>query len=159
MKKVHIEDKVYKVVADQAANMKKAFHDTVESNETVNLIELTKNLLYEQKQRDLIVKQIALREIVETDIEEMNKTCVEKKDGTKKRTREELYDDFDEFDDSTENIEENKDSDDSLADADDFSDFDLTDDIRLSNLYSKLISNLRFKLIVFRIIIYSLCST
>jgi hypothetical protein len=133
VKKLHIEDKVYKVVADQAANMKKAFHDTVESNETVNLIELTKNLLYEQKQRDLIVKQIALREIVETDIEEMNKTCVEKKDGTKKRTREELYDDF--------------------------SDFDLTDDIRLSNLYSKLISNLRFKLIVFRIIIYSLCST
>ena len=42
---------MYKVVADQAANMKKAFHDTVESNETVNLIELTKNLLYEQKQK------------------------------------------------------------------------------------------------------------
>ena len=77
---------MYKVVADQAANMKKAFHDTVESNETVNLIELTKNLLYEQKQKDLSVKQLALREIVETDIEEMNKTCVERKYGSKKRT-------------------------------------------------------------------------
>jgi hypothetical protein len=60
VKKLHIEDKVYKVVAEQAANMKKAFHDTVESNETVNLIELTKNLLYEQKQRDLIVIHVLI---------------------------------------------------------------------------------------------------
>ncbi len=71
-----IESQIFKVVCDQAANIKKAFSDTTEAEEKnggLNLIELGKDLLLQQKQKDNSEKQKSLEQTLLKEIEEMNK--------------------------------------------------------------------------------------
>jgi hypothetical protein len=62
LKKYCIEKKIFKTIADQAANMKKALSDVSESNEIVggvnddNLINLTKLLIERNRKLDLLEK-------------------------------------------------------------------------------------------------------
>ena len=75
-KEVGIEDKIIKIVTDQAANMVKAFGKETEANEIVDgsdIIELTKALLFHQKQQDLKEKEKELLNELNEEISEMNK--------------------------------------------------------------------------------------
>lgn len=137
VEELKIGGKIFKIIADQAANIKKAFKETIESNETLELIEMTKALLFEQKQKDLLIKQAGLRENLEKEIDEMNKFTGDSTElSSKKRSREQLYADFDEFEDFTDTIEsesDNNDSDDSLGDAEELEDDNLYNEVKLSN--------------------------
>lgn len=120
--------------------MKKAFVNTVESNDTDAIIELTRNLAFEQKQKDFQEKQKSMRQSLEREIDEMNQVTSSGDQATsKKRTRDDILADFDEFDDYTDDVqsEEERNSDDSILDADDINDlndenFDIMDEIKLS---------------------------
>ena len=100
---------------------------------------MTKNLLFQQKQKDYVEKQKSLRDDLEKDIEEMNRVSCEVDPTSRKRTRDQLLADFDEFDDYTDSTHAEDDdlSDDSIVDADDLDDnltSDLADEIKLSKL-------------------------
>ena len=75
IKNLEIHEKVIKIVCDQAANMIKGFKETTESNEVVNgvcIVELTKDLLFQQKQKDLLIKQQEMEENFINEINDMN---------------------------------------------------------------------------------------
>ena len=137
-KEFEIGDKVFKIVADKAANVKKAFAQT---EEAVDVIKIATDLVKRQKKLDLIkhqeederIQQEKNREALENSIEEMNKTSpVVSNKSNKKRTADELLNDFveefeiDEFDEDTEELDESNPLD--LTECDEDENFDEVED-------------------------------
>ncbi len=117
-KEFGINNKVFKIVADQAANVKKAFAQT---EEAVDVITIATDLVKRQIKLDLIkqqeeeerIQQEKNKESLENSIEEANTISpVNPTKITKKRTADELLEDFDnefefdEFDEETEELDE-----------------------------------------------------
>lgn len=114
-----ISDNIFKVVADQGANVKKGFLQQRECDQSDELLRLTSEMLEEQRKKDLQAHQEILRQQLESEIEKMNSTDIDKASSdTRKRSREEvlefLNDDYD-----YDYTDHNSDGDDSLLDADD----------------------------------------
>jgi poly-gamma-glutamate capsule biosynthesis protein CapA/YwtB (metallophosphatase superfamily) len=53
-----VQNQVFKIVADQAANNKKAFGLEKENDKNDELVKMTKDLLAKQKKEDLQIKQL-----------------------------------------------------------------------------------------------------
>ena len=101
--------------------MKKAFSNTTEATDTndnrFDIVKLTKELIFQQKQKDIEEKQKELQQQLEKEIEEANKFTGG--DHLKRKRREDILAEIDEFDDFTDNLSESSDStDNSLEDAD-----------------------------------------
>ncbi len=104
--KFKIRSKVFKIVADQAANVKKAFVDTTQCDD---ILTLATDLIRRQKNIDAIQEAERLRalqeqinrEALESSIAEMNAPLTVIEPG-RKRTAAELIDNFDEFEDTEE---------------------------------------------------------
>ena len=103
------KDKVFKIVADQAANVKKAFSETTEA---IDIITIASDLVKRQKKLDLIQKkeekarleQDIHQKDLEKSIEEMNQ-CVSPSKSSKKRTAAEILEDYqDELEEETEDL-------------------------------------------------------
>ena len=122
------------MIADQGANVKRAFRDERECDNSDELIELAKNMLEEQRKIDLKKKQDDLRLQLENEIENAHAKQVDC-DKTRKRKRSdvlnELFDDEYEYD-FTDTVSD----DDSLLDADEIQ--DLVPNFIFSNEISKL---------------------
>ena len=90
-----MQNKVFKIVADQAANNKKAFGSEIECDE---LVRMTKDLLEQQKKDDLQTKQLAWQKEYEKERQRM--ICVDTEvDNNKKRKRDDvLLEEFNEDD-------------------------------------------------------------
>lgn len=105
-------------MADQAANMKKAFKDTVEC--TDDIISLTERLIEKQRQADIISKrQENLRNQLEKEIENMNRTSSCQSKITEYMKRDQVLLEIDELTDELSKCEEedeSTDSDNSLYD-------------------------------------------
>ena len=67
-----LNNKVFKVVADQAANMKKAFQSEIEAGDGNELQSIIHELLLNQKKEDLKQKEKILREELENKIHDFN---------------------------------------------------------------------------------------
>ena len=114
-----ISSKVFKIIADQGANVKKAFKETRECNKSDKIINLTKNMLEEQRKIDLKSKQELMRIELEKEIEKAN-TKQDDKIDSRKRNRDEVLNDLFEDDldyDYTDTVEDEEHE--SLLDADD----------------------------------------
>ena len=72
MKFFDIRNKVFKVVTDQAANMKKAFLHETEAAESDEYQKLINELLLNQKNEDVRNRERILREALDKSIEEAN---------------------------------------------------------------------------------------
>jgi hypothetical protein len=84
MKIYDIDKKVFKVVADQAANMKKAFLTEYEAGDSDDLQILISDLLLNQKKEDLKQRETIMRQELENEINEFN--LIEKtNDGVNKK--------------------------------------------------------------------------
>ena len=122
--------------------MKKAFgttHEATENHSEFDIIQLTKDLLFHQKQIEVENKQKANRDHLEKEIEEANKfTGV---GDLKKKRREDVLASVEELEDYTDEPDECDDpNDDTIDDADEFDD-DETDLLneelnRLSEFFS-----------------------
>ena len=84
-----IKDKVFKVVADQGANVKKAFKTTTEFNQQDVVLKITESLLKNQNKIDSNEKQKKLREALEVEIDTMNSTTSSTPGPNK--TKEQIY--------------------------------------------------------------------
>ncbi len=138
-----INDKVFKIIADQASNNKKAFGEEVQCGISQEIINATNILLLEMKKSDLAEKQQRLRRELVLVIQELNTVDsieVAPENKTKKRKREESllaefnYDDFEE--DFTEHSSVNnntKDNNDTMNDIDEtlLKDFLVEDEISI----------------------------
>ena len=139
-----INNKVYKVITDQAANMKKAFELTTECEINDELIKLTTQLLMFQRKEDLKMKQSVLKDQLEKEIEQFNLVELDQNSEAKgkKRTREEVlnefYEDLDEFENEITETDELNDTSDTLNDADDLS--KLIDEFLFDDDISKIIN-------------------
>jgi hypothetical protein len=128
-----ISTNVFKIIADQGANVKKAFKETRECDNSDEIINLTKNMLDEQRKIDLKAKQDTMRIELEKEIEKANKLQDTNIDS-RKRKREEVLNDFLEEDLDYDYTDTADDEDhDSLLDAEDleqdFNNFAFTDEI------------------------------
>ena len=146
LNRFNITDKVFKVVADQAANMKKALEDVTESNTIVgganeeNLISLTKMLVERRRKLDLIEekKQSQLVSNLNKSIEEINNQFSNVNNQPKINkyfNRDQILNDFD---DMTEELSANSDDeintlDDTGLDADEEDDYDREIDPNMLN--------------------------
>jgi len=97
MKFFDINSKVFKVVADQAANMKKAFSNEYEaSDKTDELQILINDLLLNQKREDMKKREAILRDDLEREIREFNESenesfdCAEQTSHNNKMVNREL---------------------------------------------------------------------
>jgi hypothetical protein len=128
------------VVCDQAANIKKAFSETTEAedrNGGFNLVQLTKDLLLQQKQRDAVEKQKSIEKSILKEIEDMNRFTG---NSGSKRKRNEILEDLDEFEDTLSELS------DSESDDDD-DDFDVLNNElnRLSKFFNLKINHSNFR--------------
>ena len=146
LNRFNITDKVFKVVADQAANMKKALEDVTESNTIVgganeeNLISLTKMLVERRRKLDQIEekKQSELVSNLNKSIEEINNQFSNVNNQPKINkyfNRDQILNDFD---DMTEELSANSDDeintlDDTGLDADEEDDYDREIDPNMLN--------------------------
>jgi hypothetical protein len=146
LNRFNITDKVFKVVADQAANMKKALEDVTESNTIVgganeeNLISLTKMLVERRRKLDQIEekKQSQLVSNLNKSIEEINNQFSNVNNQPKINkyfNRDQILNDFD---DMTEELSANSDDeintlDDTGLDADEEDDYDREIDPNMLN--------------------------
>jgi hypothetical protein len=120
-----LQNKVFKIIADQASNNKKAFATEKQCEQSDDIIKMTNELLQQQIKSDLAAKNEILRKKIDEEIEEFNAVdTATSLSSNKKRKREEiLLDDFnsDEFEeDYTDNT--SIDGDESLNDAENFDD-------------------------------------
>ncbi len=74
MKFHDLKHKVFKVITDQAANMKKSFGNDKEAHDTDEIIKLTNELLCNQIKLDKKTKQDILRVKLEEEIHEFKTT-------------------------------------------------------------------------------------
>ena len=146
LNRFNITDKVFKVVADQAANMKKALEDVTESNTIAgganeeNLISLTKMLVERRRKLDQIEekKQSELVSNLNKSIEEINNQFSNVNNQPKINkyfNRDQILNDFD---DMTEELSANSDDeintlDDTGLDADEEDDYDREIDPNMLN--------------------------
>lgn len=106
-RKYNIRHKVFKIVADQAANVKKAFVDTTESDDVItiatSLIRRQKNIdAIAEKERLRIYQEQINKDVLDGEIEAMNKTSPVA-ELSRKRTAAELIEEFEQdFEDSEE---------------------------------------------------------
>ena len=131
-----MQNKVFKIVADQAANNKKAFGSEIECDE---LVRMTKDLLEQQKKDDLQTKQLAWQKEYEKERQRM--ICVDTEvDNNKKRKRDDvLLEEFNE-DDYEEDFTDNTNvGDDTLDDVNNLNFCELMDDIFEDEEISKCI--------------------
>ena len=116
-----LNNKVFKVVADQAANMKKAFQSEIEARDGNELQSIIHELLLNQKKEDLKQKERILREELENEIHEFNNVSDEMSCAKKPLNATELLAEL-MLDDSLEEITDNTSdldtSTDTLQDAD-----------------------------------------
>ena len=103
-----MKNRVFKIVADQAKNVKKAFENTLEADD---IVKITENLIRHQRKKDylaqkensikeiLIEKQTLLKHELENEINEMNKISNCRNDDNRKRKREDVINEIIEFDD------------------------------------------------------------
>lgn len=110
-------------MADQAANMKKAFENQIEADISDELVQITTKMLVEQKKIDFKEKQERAKKKLEFEIQEMNETDLNSNELiSRKRKREEILEEFynEDFEEEfTDNTADNDDANDTLADADD----------------------------------------
>jgi hypothetical protein len=116
-KRFNIEKKIFKTVADQAANMKKAFYSFLESSEIVggvddyNVIKTTKLLIEKRRQLDVLEqqkeKEAVLRLNKEIDLANAN-TCTQQKITSYMKKDQVLA----ELDDITDELSESEDEED-----------------------------------------------
>lgn len=90
---------MFKIVADQASNNKKAFRDEVQCDFSAEIVKTTNTFLHEQRKTFLDEKQERLRKELETEIEELNSIesikAVSTPSNSKKRKREDVLNDVD----------------------------------------------------------------
>jgi hypothetical protein len=131
-----ISKNVFKIIADQGANVKKAFKETRECDNTDEIIKLAKDMLEEQRKIDLKIKQEEKRIELEKEIEVANAKIDDNQNGRKRKRDEiinsDLFDDIDfDYTDSA------SDDGDSLLDADEleenFNSFSFFDEISKRN--------------------------
>ena len=67
-----VQNKVFKIVADQGANIKKGFRNERECEQDDEIVKLTNEMLLQQKKKDFKQKQDILRQSLEEEIAEMN---------------------------------------------------------------------------------------
>ncbi len=134
-----IQDEIIKIVTDQAANMVKAFETETEANEIVggaDIIELTKALLFHQKQQDLKEKEKELLNELNDEITEMNKYIGDVHDRVSKKRNAvmaELDLEYEDFTD-TESSGDAEEDDDSINDADEIDFNDLENEINRESM-------------------------
>ena len=138
-----MQNKVFKIVADQAANYKKAFGLEKENDKNDELVKMTKDLLAKQKKEDLQIKQLDWEKDYEQERQKMEQVKNNDNDNSKKRKRAELVLEELEFDlnngdyedDLTENTNVGDDSLDDLKKIE-FSELidDILDDDEISNI-------------------------
>ena len=142
-----ISSNVFKIIADQGANVKKAFKETRECDNTDEIINLTKHMLEEQQKIDLKAKQDLMRIDLEKEIEKANSKQDDHIDK-RKRKRDDVLNDFFEDDldyDYTDTVDDEEG--DSILDAEDleesFNNFAFTDQIskRINELFINKFSN------------------
>ncbi len=86
-------DKVFKIIAYQASNNKKAFGEELQCGISQEIINATNMLLLEMKKSDLAEKQQRLRRELDLEIQELKTVDsieIALKNKTKKRKREEV---------------------------------------------------------------------
>ena len=119
--KFGINNKVFKVVADGAKNVKSAFQP-VTSSEDVQ--DITSMLIIKQRQLDRQQEQEErAKTVLIIEIDKMN-APIETKSPSRKRTREEIFDEYDLFDERTDEIEPENEE---LSDTFEGQDFDFED--------------------------------
>ena len=138
-----VQNKVFKIVADQAANNKKAFGLENENDKNDELVKMTKDLLAKQKKEDLQIKQLDWEKDYEHERKQMELVKNNNNDNSKKRKRAELVLEELEFDlnnvdyedDLTDNTNVGDDSLDELKNIE-FSELidDILDDEEISNI-------------------------
>ncbi len=101
-----LNNKVFKVVGDQAANLKKAFQSEKESRDGNELLSIIHELLLNQIKEDLKQKEKILREELENEIHEFNNVSDETICGKKPLYATELLAEL-MLDDSLEEITDN----------------------------------------------------
>jgi hypothetical protein len=114
-----VQNKVFKIVADQGANIKKGFRDERECDQDDEIMKLTNEMLVEQKKRDFIKKQELLREQLEEEIQNANHINTnEEEKNEKKKSRDEVLEQLCDSEDDYENTDSKSDEGDSLLDCD-----------------------------------------
>jgi len=140
LERFEIADKVFKIVADQAANMKKALQSETESTSIVggasedSIINLTKLLIESRKKQDYLQerKQAALAENLNKSIDKINNEFSNKNlENNKQFNREQLL--LTDFDDMTESLSANSDEEDADSNDDTKNDEDCDDDEEKEN--------------------------
>jgi hypothetical protein len=118
-----LKHKIFKVITDQAANMRKAFENEAEARESDEVIKLTNELLLNQIKLDKKNKQDILRAELMHEIDVFNsvETTQEKSNTTTKQSRDEVLANLldDSLDDITDTISDHNTSSDTIKDADD----------------------------------------
>jgi hypothetical protein len=85
-----VENKVFRIIADQAANNKKAFELEKENDNNDEIVLLIKQLLTEQKKEELKNKHTEWKKLYEKEREKMNTVNVSDNILNKKRSRDEI---------------------------------------------------------------------
>ena len=136
MKFYDISKNVFKIITDQGANVKKAFKETRECDNSDEIIKIAKDMLEEQRKVDLKIRQEEMRIELVKEIEACNAKLDDSK-NCRKRKRDEIINDdfFDEIDyDYTDSVSDDGDS---LLDADEleenFHNFSFFDEISKCN--------------------------
>ena len=107
---------VFKVIADQAANVKKGFENERECDQTGDIILLTVDMMEQQKKKDNFNKQEILKAQLEKEINEMNMVSDESSNKSKCKRDQVLDQLLEEID--YDYTDHNSEDDDSLLDAD-----------------------------------------
>jgi hypothetical protein len=127
-----VQNKVFRIIADQAANNKKAFELEKENDKNDEIVLLMKQLLTEQKKEELKNKHTEWKKLYEKEREKMNAVNVSDNILNKKRSRDEIIlDHFNDEDvDSDEDYSESTNLGDDTLDEVNKNDFqELVDDI------------------------------
>ena len=123
-----LSNKVFKIITDQAANMRKAFQNENEANETDEIIKLTKELLLNQIKEDLKTKQDILKDELIKEIDSFNASSAIKSNPVDKMHNKRMNSDQvltslldldDDIDDIPDTVSDHDTSSDSLKDAED----------------------------------------
>ena len=123
MKFYDLSNKVFKVITDQAANMRNAFANEKEAHDSDELVRMTNELLLNQMKEDTKKKEVILRDELAREIDSWNHISTGETNLISKppqRRDEILADLMDEnIDDITDSTSEHNSSSDTLLDADD----------------------------------------
>lgn len=136
-----IEDKIFKIVCDQAANNKKAFKETLECTEDDHIIKITNMLIDKQRKLDMIEEkeEIKKREQLEKEISNMNRGSDTQAKITQYMKRDKVLLDLDDLTDELSQVElSDEEANETDLDADDIEDDD--------DINSEMIESVKFVL-------------